>query len=139
MWSAMEVNIGIICSCIPTLKGLAQKFFPKRFVSHQFSRRSSGGLELSGGRKTKSTRSYQQEQFLERGTNARNAHAYASRGSVRSIEGLDLDAKDIHVVTVVGVERENRERPQSDTGSERHLVYPDATYHSIRRNSDMEY
>ena len=28
MWSAVEVNVGIICACIPTLKPLIKQFMP---------------------------------------------------------------------------------------------------------------
>ncbi|KAF2167882.1 hypothetical protein M409DRAFT_65944 [Zasmidium cellare ATCC 36951] len=33
IWSSMEVNVGIICSCIPTLKGLLTRMFPSLAVS----------------------------------------------------------------------------------------------------------
>ncbi|WPH04643.1 Hypothetical protein R9X50_00753600 [Acrodontium crateriforme] len=33
IWSAVELNIGILCSCAPTLKGAVQKGFPKLIES----------------------------------------------------------------------------------------------------------
>jgi len=35
IWSCVETNTGIICSCVPTFKGLAQKHFPKVLSSFQ--------------------------------------------------------------------------------------------------------
>src|ERR1700748_1067372 len=29
IWNAIEINIGIICSCLPTLKGLIKSLFPR--------------------------------------------------------------------------------------------------------------
>jgi fucose permease len=34
MWSAVEVNIGIICACIPTLKPLITRILPKLILDH---------------------------------------------------------------------------------------------------------
>ncbi|PIA92171.1 hypothetical protein CB0940_09437 [Cercospora beticola] len=56
IWSSLEVNVGIVCSCIPTLKGCITRYFPRLFSSVHGGSRPSGadfaGLELSGrGRK----------------------------------------------------------------------------------------
>jgi fucose permease len=34
MWSAVEVNVGIICACIPTLKPLIKKLLPSMITDH---------------------------------------------------------------------------------------------------------
>jgi fucose permease len=34
MWSAVEVNIGIICACIPTLKPLIKRILPSMIMDH---------------------------------------------------------------------------------------------------------
>ena len=31
IWSSTETNVGIICSCLPTLKGCVARFFPRFF------------------------------------------------------------------------------------------------------------
>lgn len=36
MWSAVEVNVGIICACIPTLKPLVKKFMPAMIVDQSW-------------------------------------------------------------------------------------------------------
>jgi len=41
MWSAVEVNIGIICACIPTLKPLIIRILPSMIVDPDGTRRSS--------------------------------------------------------------------------------------------------
>lgn len=40
MWSAVEVNVGIICACIPTLKPLIKRILPSMITDH--SKTSSG-------------------------------------------------------------------------------------------------
>ena len=47
IWSSTEVNVGIICSCLPTLKGCVQQIFPTLFSAehsgHRSYRRTDGG------------------------------------------------------------------------------------------------
>jgi hypothetical protein len=31
IWSSLEVNIGILCSCLPTLKAMVSRYFPRAF------------------------------------------------------------------------------------------------------------
>jgi hypothetical protein len=33
IWSSLEVNIGILCSCLPTLKAMVSRYFPRAFNS----------------------------------------------------------------------------------------------------------
>ncbi|CAK3899103.1 related to integral membrane [Lecanosticta acicola] len=54
IWSSLEVNVGILCSCLPTLKGLVTRYFPTLFSSRSWSSRAAGkrhtqALELHGG------------------------------------------------------------------------------------------
>jgi fucose permease len=37
MWSAVEVNVGIICACIPTLKPLIKRILPSMITDRNFS------------------------------------------------------------------------------------------------------
>ena len=46
IWSSTEVNVGILCSCLPTLKGLVNHFFPDLFETMS-TRRGSIPVELS--------------------------------------------------------------------------------------------
>ncbi|KAF1922071.1 MFS monosaccharide transporter-like protein [Ampelomyces quisqualis] len=34
MWSAVEINIGIMCGCVPALKPLARRFLPSWIIDH---------------------------------------------------------------------------------------------------------
>ncbi|KAM0808474.1 putative Major facilitator superfamily (MFS) profile domain-containing protein [Seiridium cardinale] len=42
MWSAVEVNVGITCACIPTLKPLIVRILPAMLIDPDGTRRSSG-------------------------------------------------------------------------------------------------
>jgi fucose permease len=41
MWSAVEVNVGIICACIPTLKPLIKRILPSMITEHSRSNTST--------------------------------------------------------------------------------------------------
>lgn len=55
IWSSLEVNVGILCSCLPTLKGLVTRYFPSLFSNRSWGSRGGGsrhhtpGFELHGG------------------------------------------------------------------------------------------
>ena len=49
IWSAVEVNVAIFCSCAPTLKGLVQRVWPK-FLASLGSRYGSRGSRGKSGR-----------------------------------------------------------------------------------------
>lgn len=42
IWSSSEVNVGIICSCLPTLKGGIVRIFPRLFPAVSSANRQSG-------------------------------------------------------------------------------------------------
>ncbi|KAK5110884.1 hypothetical protein LTR85_000694 [Meristemomyces frigidus] len=48
IWSCVETNIGIWCSCVPTLKGCVQRYYPKLLDSfHSASADSAGSMPSS--------------------------------------------------------------------------------------------
>jgi len=49
IWSAVEVNVAIFCSCAPTLKGLVQRVWPQ-FLASLGSRYGSRGSRGKSGR-----------------------------------------------------------------------------------------
>lgn len=49
VWSGAELNVAIICSSLPALKGLVQRFFPRFFSSTFFS--GSGSSQASSSRR----------------------------------------------------------------------------------------
>lgn len=48
LYANLEATVGITAACLPTLKGLLSKFFPKLFSSTRSTNDRSGGFELSG-------------------------------------------------------------------------------------------
>ena len=48
MWSAVEVNVGITCACVPTLKPLIIKILPAMIIDPNGTQRSSTGLPTHG-------------------------------------------------------------------------------------------
>ncbi|KAK4623368.1 Wortmanamides biosynthesis cluster protein C [Fulvia fulva] len=46
LWSSMEVNVGILCSCLPTLKGCISRYFPTLFKNSSYGSRHITPLEL---------------------------------------------------------------------------------------------
>lgn len=49
LWSNLEVNIGIICSCLPTLKTCVMRVFPKMFSSTRGTSSGHGIMTIGGG------------------------------------------------------------------------------------------
>jgi hypothetical protein len=49
LWSNLEVNIGIICSCLPTLKTCVMRVFPKMFTSSRGTSTGHGIMTIGGG------------------------------------------------------------------------------------------
>jgi hypothetical protein len=49
LWSNLEVNIGIICSCLPTLKTCVMRIFPKMFTSSRGTSSGHGIMTIGGG------------------------------------------------------------------------------------------
>jgi hypothetical protein len=47
LWSVLEINIGILCSCLPTLKGLVSRVFPNLFTSLASSEGSADRLGVA--------------------------------------------------------------------------------------------
>ena len=51
--SSTEVNVGILCSCLPTLKGLVTRFFPRLFSTMGTSLHNSRSQQMyASGPKT---------------------------------------------------------------------------------------
>jgi hypothetical protein len=47
-WSTIEVNVGIICACMPTMRLLLQRFFPN-IIGSTLQKYGSGVGKSSGG------------------------------------------------------------------------------------------
>ena len=48
IWSSTEVNVGILCSCLPTLKGSITRIFPRLFSSGSSSQNSNPNPYIVG-------------------------------------------------------------------------------------------
>ena len=53
IWSSLELNIGIMCSCLPTLKPYVVRIFPRFFTSAKGSASGHAVLTIGGGASTK--------------------------------------------------------------------------------------
>jgi hypothetical protein len=47
-WSVVELNCGILCACLPTLRPLIQRMVPRIFSTYRSSGRGSNGRQSSG-------------------------------------------------------------------------------------------
>ncbi|KAL1596646.1 hypothetical protein SLS60_009294 [Paraconiothyrium brasiliense] len=80
-WSAVESNVGIICSCLPLMRPLAARWLPGVFSSHKRSIPTGGRpyatIGTSGARRDNTSRN----EFALRSTR----HSYHSDEDVREI------------------------------------------------------
>jgi len=141
LWSNLEVNIGIICSCLPTLKTCVMRYFPKIFSSSSRGTSSGRGIVTIGGRATGPGTGRKQKRdsvglnFLSRGN--KTAEVYdGTNADLEDVGGgtqirpgsamaMDKDEDGIQVVTVVHQDTTTLARGnshRSDTESTRKLV-----------------
>jgi hypothetical protein len=89
IWSSVEINTGILCSCLPTLRSCVARVFPKLLDSFRWSPNSSGGdagrdMKESGGSEGESTQGFVDSQRSEvagsHKTNKRISAASFKRG-----------------------------------------------------------
>lgn len=136
IWSSVEVNTGILCSCLPTLKALTSRIFPRIFATGYYN--ASGPRENThtygsgaGSRKThrKNKISFDalgkglsgrdqptQSTFVRSGRSKEDGSCeeieFATRGKTPEMED------GIQVVTVVEQEVEKKESPDNRSESE---------------------
>lgn len=147
LWSNLEVNIGIICSCLPTLKTCVMRVFPKMFTSSRGTSSGHGIMTIGGGMSggygqgtggRKKKRDSINMNFLSRGK--RDVDVYEGRtGDLDDIGGTQIrpgspqmmgkEGDGIQVVTVVQQDSAPLARDgsrKSDSESTRKLVreYP---------------
>lgn len=140
LWSNLEVNIGIICSCLPTLKTCILRVFPRLFSSHRATESGRAvatiGGNASGPGLSRRKRDSIGLHFLSHGHNA--TEIYQGPGSDEDMERTQIrpgsaqdhtgkDDDHIQVTTVVQVEQEDSpaariDSGRSDTESTRKLV-----------------
>jgi hypothetical protein len=143
LWSNLEVSIGIICSCLPTLKTCVMRVFPKIFSTSRGTSYGHGIRTIGGGTSghehgtgtRKKKRNSIGMQFLGRGN--KTAEVYEGphgksedMGSTQIRPGspqmmMDKEGDGIQVVTVVqqdSMPLERDELGRSDSESTRKLV-----------------
>lgn len=139
LWSNLEVNIGILCACLPTLKTCIVRFFPRIFSSNRGTSSAGGVRTIGTAGYTRDSRKKKRDSigmhFLGRGPKV--AEVYEGRKAeletmggtqIRpgSAQGSDSDKEDgIQVVTVVQQDSTPALRVdsgRSDTESTRKLV-----------------
>lgn len=91
-WSSVETNVGIICACLPLLRPLLAKYFPRAFPSRHRSQYSRPNYPAAYGSKGGS-------KIL------RSKNEYVLDGTKRSRESND-ETRDIQVVTDIHVQVE---------------------------------
>jgi len=113
-WSAVEVNVGIICACLPTLRPLIGRIFPSILAS-------SHVISHTGGPSVRRTT------IGNKGTVRSNVSGTYNNFGEYKMGNIDLEmankaqeGKDIRVTTTFAQEVERRD---SSTSSERKLVW----------------
>lgn len=130
IWSSVETNTGIICSCLPVMKALITHLFPRFFSSQGRSHGTDRIQSHRGGHGYQSRAEFGQTiSGRHRGMmNQTDVHGGVPPEFVE-IDLMNTSPKDITVLTVV--QQELEEKNQDDTsrsehGSTRHLVLRDS-------------
>jgi hypothetical protein len=118
-WSAIEMNLGIVCASLPALKPLVVKIIPgfsTRHSSRGYGTNLSGRMVKTYGFGSGGTRGTEDDE-VELATKTINANAYSSK------TGQDALGKNIYVTQKVEQHFErNGQRSNSDTESQKDLV-----------------
>jgi hypothetical protein len=144
LWSNLEVNIGIICSCLPTLKTCVMRVFPRMFLSSRGVSSGPGIMTIGGGisgqgygtrRSRKQKRGSIGMHCIGRGNNTGDVYA-GQRESMDDMSGtqirpgspqtMEKEVEGIQVITVVQQDSvplsARDELGRSDSESTRQLV-----------------
>ena len=97
MWSAVEVNVGIICACIPTLKPLVSRIFPGFSSSGSRSRISSANFGSRFASGIAATRSFQKAQSNQLEKTFRSS---SQRRLTSSIASLTAEPEEIQLRSI---------------------------------------
>lgn len=93
IWSAVEINVAIFCSCAPTLKGLVQRVWPQ-FLASLGSRyasrgsRGNSGREDSGATAVNSTTSTSSNEYLRKPKDDAQAECQSAPKSSHGLLGF---------------------------------------------------
>jgi len=106
LWSNLEVQIGIICSCLPTLKSSLTRIFPRIFASSSRGASSNGGVVTIGGHRKSSgyvmTTGEKRKTMMKKrdsiGMHFLSRHTNNGNGGTKTVEVFDgtmVDAEDM--------------------------------------------
>ncbi|KAK4962683.1 hypothetical protein LTR10_000310 [Elasticomyces elasticus] len=137
IWSSVEINTGILCSCLPTLKACVSRYLPRLFTT-KISRAGSRPSHARGASNhhKNGTRSKMSFQELGQGLDGRGQAVQRSviqsnidhadnydMGSMGSMpKGYELDNGQIQVVTVLEQEEHQENDSRAETDSMKGLV-----------------
>ena len=100
-WSSIEVNVGIICSCLPLLRPLMHKFLPGVFSSHRRNTPSAPrAYPTIGSARSRPLASHYAPDFALQSTTMKGT-CTGSRGS-SDAEGTDIQVRTQITVLVEG-------------------------------------
>ena len=139
IWSSVEINTGILCSCLPTLKACVSRYFPRMFSTYQshleYPSKGTGGTHSTGGRKrlsldafgrslgNKDTKGAQKSVIQSvRGGRDKDSDEIGLTSFGSMSKSNELEHGQIQVVTVLEQEEERARGSQGDSASTRDLV-----------------
>ncbi|KAK5154340.1 hypothetical protein LTS14_007025 [Recurvomyces mirabilis] len=125
LWSAVEINTGIMCSCLPTLRTLLIRVVPHALSSsHRTVPSGQDPRTRSNAHKGAMISLHDHGRGLS-GRDEPTQSAYARRHSSIDLDVLGSSTKEIRVVTVVDQEfgKHGDEGDRSEEGSMRDLIH----------------
>ncbi|TKA80183.1 hypothetical protein B0A55_03612 [Friedmanniomyces simplex] len=118
IWSSVEINTGILCSCLPTLKACVSRYFPRLFTTRFDSRHGIAFNEL--GRGLSGRGDVVQKSVIRSRVAGSDDYDLHSVGSPP--KDHELDDGQIQVVTVLEQEVQEWRESRAETDSTKGLV-----------------
>ena len=120
MWSAVEVNVGIVCACIPTLKPLIQRVLPAMITDR---RRCTSDKDPTTGRESHAARDFNSAPSHQMSSISGHAPSILPLPLPRQGGNLEEEMDMMDFVTSTGVEPETERAYTTNTHVTEQSVY----------------
>ncbi|KAK7935069.1 hypothetical protein PG985_000564 [Apiospora marii] len=133
LYSTVEITIGIICACMPTMRMILVRFWPRVFDG-SLMRRATGAYGAYGKPPNSGVKSYNDDSKNNTQSDASKSKA-GSRGSAYWKQQLtppwrNKEAREEDKVFVDGIQFSALSRSEIEQGDDRRLMTPNTNWHN---------
>ncbi|CAG5169053.1 uncharacterized protein ALTATR162_LOCUS6991, partial [Alternaria atra] len=94
-WSAVELNVGILCACLPTLRPLIRKFAPRLLGSSNGCHMTTHRLGTISSRRTRLEIDNKSSIYLQKGGEFQSTTELRSNGAMKDATSMSAESMDM--------------------------------------------